>query len=65
MTKKTVHPPYFKIFAILGAALLTGGLWLLVTHVTVFSTYAIVYAGIAFLLIGGVGTLLYKPKIDE
>jgi len=62
MNKHLPPPNYFKIFALLGAALLIAGLGFLVSHVTVFSAYAITYAGIAFLLIGGVGMAFYKPK---
>ena len=62
MTKKLPPPNYFKIFALLGASFLLIGLGLLVSHVTVFSTYAMTYAGISFLLIGVVGMLFYKPK---
>lgn len=63
MSNKTVHPPYFKIFALLGAALLIIGLCLLVSHLTIFSSYAISYAGIAFLMVGGAGMVFYKPKV--
>jgi uncharacterized membrane-anchored protein len=62
MTKKLAPPNYFKIFALLGAALLLVGLGLLVSHVTVFWTYAITYGGISFLLLGVAGMTVYKSK---
>lgn len=63
MSKKIIHPPYFKIFALLGTALLIIGLFLLVSHLTIFSSYAIAYSGIAFLLVGGAGMVFYKPRV--
>jgi uncharacterized membrane protein HdeD (DUF308 family) len=62
MKKHLAPPNYFRVMVLLGVALVVIGLGLLVTHITRNSTYFAVYAGIVFLLIGGVGMVFFKPR---